>query len=462
MNNVKTNWLGRPILKDSDSGQLENSSALNEFDKGLPRQDAEAKAYEDYIREHREKAAAHHLAGARTAAAAGDNEAALKHHLLWTMHAKALGHPEVGQIPDSVKAHMDGDHKPNLYRFKPHAADMFSLQEQGLVKSEAPLHATVSGFMGGLKALAPKTPERGRFITQHMNHPPFLAALKAHPQGAQLHQQLTAYMNSPANAGFRPGAAKVMVKSEIEKELELVQELKKEVIQFPGNPTPTHRYRANAEVKDARQEFWDRRMEGHAERQLEPKSASVSGIGLENRDIFDYSHHLPQDMRAQGYTLSIHAPAKHSDNSLPYVYSELSHNGNPIASVGSNISMSENSAQTSKPYVRVPGHQIPEAAMVAAINEHMPHIQHAAGKEMQRLASMDPVSASSVLASNPHNAFNKPAANTNPDPARGQLVPFPPTKKSEIERELELVQGLRKNETKRKSVAEMGRTPGRK
>lgn len=57
--------------------------------------------------------------------------------------------------------------------------------------------------MTGLKSLPKGSPERGKFITQHMNHPPFLAALQQHPQGKQVHQQLMAHLNSPANAGFK-------------------------------------------------------------------------------------------------------------------------------------------------------------------------------------------------------------------------------------------------------------------
>lgn len=85
------------------------------------------------------------------------------------------------------------------------------------VKPAAPqLHNTVEGFMGGLKALPKGDPSRGKFITSHMNHPPFLAALQAHPQGKQVHAMLTQHMNSVANAGFKPGAAKVVAKSEQE------------------------------------------------------------------------------------------------------------------------------------------------------------------------------------------------------------------------------------------------------
>lgn len=77
------------------------------------------------------------------------------------------------------------------------------------------LHPTVEGFMGGFRALPKDGPTRGKFITQHMNHGPFLSALQAHPQGKQIHSQLTSFLNSRVNAG--PGKAVATVKSMLEK-----------------------------------------------------------------------------------------------------------------------------------------------------------------------------------------------------------------------------------------------------
>lgn len=77
------------------------------------------------------------------------------------------------------------------------------------------LHPTVEGFMGGFRALPKDGPTRGKFITQHMNHGPFLSALQAHPQGKQIHSQLTSFLNSKVNAG--PGKAVATVKSMLEK-----------------------------------------------------------------------------------------------------------------------------------------------------------------------------------------------------------------------------------------------------
>ncbi len=85
---------------------------------------------------------------------------------------------------------------------------------KNLPLAQAPaLHNTVEGFMGGLKSLPKGSPARGKLITQHMNHAPFLTALNAHPQGKQVHAMLMTHLNSQANAGFKPGASVAMAKA---------------------------------------------------------------------------------------------------------------------------------------------------------------------------------------------------------------------------------------------------------
>lgn len=87
----------------------------------------------------------------------------------------------------------------------------FKEVKEELVKSPPLLHDTVEGFMTGLKSLPKGSPERGKFITSHMNHGPFLNALSAHPDGKKMHGMLTNHLNSTANAGFTPGKAKTTV-----------------------------------------------------------------------------------------------------------------------------------------------------------------------------------------------------------------------------------------------------------
>lgn len=77
-----------------------------------------------------------------------------------------------------------------------------------------PLHNTFEGFMNGLKAIPKGSPERGKFITQHMNHAPFQAMLQKHPQGTQIRTMLNQHLNAAGNAGFKPGATQTIVKAE--------------------------------------------------------------------------------------------------------------------------------------------------------------------------------------------------------------------------------------------------------
>lgn len=79
----------------------------------------------------------------------------------------------------------------------------------------AALHSQVEPFLGALKGLPKEGPSRGKLITQHMNHAPFLSALQAHPQGKQVHAMLTGFLNSKANAGVGVGA-KTVVKAALE------------------------------------------------------------------------------------------------------------------------------------------------------------------------------------------------------------------------------------------------------
>lgn len=75
------------------------------------------------------------------------------------------------------------------------------------------LHDNIPHFLANLKSLPRTGPERGKFITAHLGHAPFISALQADPQGKQIHAQLTGFLNSKANAGMA-GPKQVVVKSE--------------------------------------------------------------------------------------------------------------------------------------------------------------------------------------------------------------------------------------------------------
>ncbi len=92
----------------------------------------------------------------------------------------------------------------------------FKEAKEELEKNSSPLHDTVEGFMGGLKALPKGSAERGKFITAHVNHGPFLHALNQHPQGKQIHTMLMGHLNSKANAGPQAfGGGKVAVSAPV-------------------------------------------------------------------------------------------------------------------------------------------------------------------------------------------------------------------------------------------------------
>lgn len=305
-------WLGRPIASEDHANDLEMRAAMHEFSGKMPRSQAEQKAHDDYVKDHRLEASAHHLSGMRAAQATGNHEAAYKHWLMYDMHAKALGHESVGTVPPEIEAKLaEGNGQGKQYSFKAHKGDLYAFNEpkvqstEPIAKAEAKqckwklgerrcqrkvsdgychhhkdhwanrikqkedsltkangaseyyhpavpqdttkphlappkiapvsvapkqdtslshlkppavapvaakpaLHSTVDGFMGDLRAM-PKGPARGKFITQHVSHGPFLQALKEHPQGEQIHSTLMRHLNSRGNAGMVTGKTKVSV-----------------------------------------------------------------------------------------------------------------------------------------------------------------------------------------------------------------------------------------------------------
>lgn len=154
--------------------------------------------------------------------------------------------------------------------------------KQELEKNSPPLHDTVEGFMGGLKALPKGSPERGKFITTHMNHGPFLTALQAHPQGQQMHSMLTGHLNSTANAGLKPGKTQTVVKSD-----DLVDDLEKAYISpyykyGPSKPAPKQEAKP-APAKPARLTGSDKiaavsqeKIHGISEKQGKPAPATAA------------------------------------------------------------------------------------------------------------------------------------------------------------------------------------------
>ncbi len=118
-------WGDKRVLHPDHIGGLDLAAAKYEFGDRMPRSQAEAKAHEDYTREQRLDAAAHHLMGSKASLAAGDHESARKHGALYHAHLEALGMQPVGPVPPEVTkrlAMVQGVHK-----FKAHTGDLLTL-----------------------------------------------------------------------------------------------------------------------------------------------------------------------------------------------------------------------------------------------------------------------------------------------------------------------------------------------
>jgi hypothetical protein len=132
-------WLGHPLLDESHAHELHLASALNEFQGGIPRADAEKRALEEYRHEHHGRAAAHHYGSMRAAHSVGDMDTAQRHHALYSLHVKALGEDPMGPVPEVVRKYHEGagtDKKQKrVTSFKGHDADQFIVKP--ISKSES-------------------------------------------------------------------------------------------------------------------------------------------------------------------------------------------------------------------------------------------------------------------------------------------------------------------------------------
>lgn len=115
-------WAGRHVLTKEHIADLEQSAAINEFDKKMPRHKAEEEAHGQYIRGHHAKAAAYHLERSTACKAMGKMEEAKSHNAHYNMHLKAMGHDPYAPPPPEVKVHL-GQPANNSYSFENHPAD---------------------------------------------------------------------------------------------------------------------------------------------------------------------------------------------------------------------------------------------------------------------------------------------------------------------------------------------------
>lgn len=119
-------WQGRQVIDQQHVPQLEAEAAINEFSRGMSRQNAEHQAYQRYRRDRVLEAAAHHAQGLKTAMAAGQPDEAQRHGAMYVQNMRHLGLDPIGAIPEEVRSRMQAPDRQQLYRYKGHAADDFS------------------------------------------------------------------------------------------------------------------------------------------------------------------------------------------------------------------------------------------------------------------------------------------------------------------------------------------------
>lgn len=117
-------WLDKyPTVDESHAHDLEREAAINEFERGMPRTEAEAAAHGAYSQKHHIDGAAHHYAGLQAATATGNHAARLEHGYKLAFHRAALGHDHMSEVPDDIKARSK-QVAADAYG-KEHASDIF-------------------------------------------------------------------------------------------------------------------------------------------------------------------------------------------------------------------------------------------------------------------------------------------------------------------------------------------------
>jgi hypothetical protein len=130
-------WYGHPVKDEAHATNLDLKAATYQFHHGMDRHEAENKAkHEDRVERH-QKAAAHHLDGMKAAHAVGNHEDAQQHHMMYTLHAKALGFETNGAVPPEVAKWQGSKAEKHAYTFKGHGDDQFLTEP--VTMSPAPL-----------------------------------------------------------------------------------------------------------------------------------------------------------------------------------------------------------------------------------------------------------------------------------------------------------------------------------
>jgi hypothetical protein len=112
------------VLKPEDNDQLEANAAQHEFRGGLTQDQSEARAHQDYLKNHAVDSAAHHLLGMRAAMAVGHTAAAKRHGEAYGLAMSHLGYNPLGAPPKDI-LDRSKDIQKSPYSFKAHQADEF-------------------------------------------------------------------------------------------------------------------------------------------------------------------------------------------------------------------------------------------------------------------------------------------------------------------------------------------------
>jgi hypothetical protein len=111
-------------LKPEDHDQLEANAAIKEFRGGLPKEQAEDRAYGDYLDDKARDACAFHYLGMRASVAAQHEAAAKRHGEAYSLAIKHLGLNPLDAPPKEILDRVK-DASKGPYSFKPHSADSF-------------------------------------------------------------------------------------------------------------------------------------------------------------------------------------------------------------------------------------------------------------------------------------------------------------------------------------------------
>jgi hypothetical protein len=122
-------WQGKyPMSDTTHEADLQMRSDIYEHMHRMPRHEAQARAHEDYRKDQIAKAAAHHWNGMKASHAAGNDEAAKKHGVMYALALHQLGHKDLLSPPPEVLEHAK-DPKSEIARFKAHPGDAYSMPE---------------------------------------------------------------------------------------------------------------------------------------------------------------------------------------------------------------------------------------------------------------------------------------------------------------------------------------------